>query len=172
MVIFFYSCLLIRSAHDYQQTQTISTSVMHQPDILLTQPLRHLRATVGTTLVVLALPALLMLAGILSVRGTAIEASEAQGFAVISVAVLFSAIFTAIVFPAVARNLHSRNKLSRSRFYRAVFFLLAIVSFLFCAAWALAVERDWGFLFMAPGLFVVASLVVLPFRPLWLRLAQ
>ena len=113
-----------------------------------------------------------MLAGVLSVQGTDIEASEAQGFAVISVAVLFSVIFTAIVFPAVARYLHSRNKLSGSRFYRAVFFLLAIVSFIFCAVWALVIEKDWRFLVMAPGLFVVASLVALPFRPLWLRLAQ
>ena len=150
----------------------LTSNVMRQPDTVLTQPLRYFRATVGTTLAVLVVPALLLLAAIFSVQGTAIEASEAQGFAVIGGAVLFSTGFTAFAFPAVARYLHSRNKLSRSLFYRAVFILLALVSFLFCGLWALTVEEDWGFLFMAPGLFVTASLIALPFRSLWLRLAQ
>src|SRR3989338_9681470 len=100
---------------------------MRQPDTLLTQPPRYFRATVATTLAVLVVPVLLLLAGILSVQGTAIEASEAQGFAVFGVAALFSAFFTAIAFPAAARYLHSRNKLSHARFYRAVFILLALV---------------------------------------------
>lgn len=143
---------------------------MRQPDTYLSQPPRYIRATVGTTLAVMATPLLLLVATILSVRST--EASEAQGFAVIAAVVLFSVCFTAIAFPAVARHLYSRNKLSRSHFYRAVFILLALVSFVFCALWALAVEGDWGFLFMAPGLFVAASLIALPFRSLWLRLAQ
>jgi hypothetical protein len=145
---------------------------MRQPDTYLTQPPRYFRATVGTTLAAMAAPLFLFVVAILSVRGTAIEASEAQGFAVMAAAVFYSVCFTAIAFPTVARYLHSRNKLSRSRFYRSLFILLALVSFLFCALWAAAVEGDWVFLFMAPGLFVAASLIALPFRSLWLRLAQ
>lgn len=147
-------------------------NVMRQSDTLLSQPPRHFRATVGTTVAVLVGPMLLLLGGILSVQGTIIEASEVQGFAVIATAVLFSACFTAIAFPSVARYLHSRSKFSRSHFYRAVFSLLALVSFLFCALWALAVGGDWGFLFMAPALFVAGCIIALPFRSLWLRLAQ
>lgn len=150
----------------------MTLDVMRQPDICLLQPPRYLRATVGTTLSVGCVPLLILLVAFLSVRGTAIEASEAQGFAVISGAVLFSVCFTAIAFPAVAHYLHGQNKLSRTYFYRTVFVLLALVSLLFCALWALAVEGDLGLLLMAPGLFVAASLITLPFRSLWLRLAQ
>jgi fumarate reductase subunit D len=144
---------------------------MHQSDIGKSKTPRYLKATAGSALAVSIFPMIIILVGYLAIMDDA-EASELQGLLAFIIASVFSISFAVVAFPVTAKYLHSRRQLQQSKFNKVLFVSLAVVSIIFCLLLGLTLVDSWQFVFMAPALFALSSIFVLPFTSLWYRLAQ
>ena len=133
---------------------------------------RYLRATVVSTLTAATLPVVLIIIGYIDMQsGLPIEASEAQGALIILVHLVASVLFVAVGFPLVGWLLVRDANFTQHRFYRAVFVALIAVSFVPAALLAIVGFGLWAFI-LSPASFAALSLLSLPVRPLWWRLAH
>ncbi|WP_404355662.1 hypothetical protein [Methylotuvimicrobium sp. KM1] len=133
---------------------------------------RYLRATAISTLAASVIPAALMIYAAYDIQhGPPVEASEAQGSAIILAHLLAAILFVAIAFPFAGWLLCKRQALTRQRFYRTSFLLLTAAALLPAALLASIGFGLSAFLF-APASFAVVAFLALPFRPLWFKLAQ
>lgn len=132
---------------------------------------RYLRATAISTLAASAIPAAFMLYAIYDVQhGPPVDASEAQGLAMILAYLLAAIAFVAIAFPLVGWHLYKRQGLTRQRFYKALFVMLAVAS-LIPAALLAAMGFGASAFVLAPASFTILATLTLPLRPLWLKVA-
>lgn len=79
--------------------------------------------------------------------------------------------FVAIAFPFSAWHLYKRQGLTRQRFYKTLFMLLAVASLLPAALLA-AIGFGASAFLLTPANFAILAILTLPFRPLWLKIAQ
>lgn len=132
---------------------------------------RYLRATAVSALAASAIPAAFMLYAIYDIQhGPPVDASEAQGLAMILAHLLAAIAFVAIAFPLVGCHLYKRQRLTRQRFYKALFMLLAVAS-LIPAALLAAMGFGVSAFVLAPASFAILATLTLPLRPLWLKVA-
>lgn len=138
----------------------------------MTSTPRYLRATVVSTLAAAILPVVLFVIGYIDIQsGPPVEASEAQGALIILIHLVASVLFVAVGFPLVGWLLARDANLTQHRFYRAVFVALVAVSLVPAALLAIVGFGLWAFV-LAPASFAALSLLSLPVRPLWWRLAH
>ena len=150
----------------------LNAGVMSQDRASALRAPRYLRATAISTLAASIIPAALIVYAAYDIQhGPPVEASEAQGLAIILAHLLAAIAFVALAFPFSGWLLCRKQALTRQRFYKTLFLLLAVAA-LSPAALLAFIGFGLGAFFLAPASFAVMALFALPFRPLWFRLAQ
>ena len=137
---------------------------------------RYFRATLFTVLAVAAIPVAFLAFAYIDYRSPSWDpegdSGAVQGFMVIFLAAVLATTYTAVAFPAVARVLHRRQRLAIGPFLKALAIWLFAASLFAAIAASLMVGGLSLTLPLALILFSLASVLTLPFTPLWLWLAR
>lgn len=145
---------------------------MHQGDMTIASHPRYLRATVGAGFAASLVPIACAAVSIYSISaGPPISGPEVQGGAILAAHFVVAVFFVLTAYPGLAWLLHRRGLLTRPRFYKWLFVSLIPVSVLPTALLASVGFGAEAFV-LVPASFALIALLALPFRGLWLRLAQ
>jgi hypothetical protein len=137
---------------------------------------RYTRATAGTMLAVATLPTAFLVLAYMDYRSSNWDpqgdSGAVQGFMVIFLAAVMSIGYVAVAFPAAARRLHRLEKLRVASLVGLLAAWLIVASLVFATAASLLVGGLTLIFPLAVILYVAASMLSLPFAPLWLWLAK
>jgi hypothetical protein len=137
---------------------------------------RYLRATLLTVAAVAVLPTSFLVLAYIDYRSPNWDpegdSGAVQGYMLIFLVTILATSFTAVSFPAAANRLHRRQSLRPAQFFKVLSVWLGIASVLFAVVVSLLIGGLSFILSLSVLLFVLASVLVLPFSPLWLWLAK
>jgi len=139
-------------------------------------PPRYVRATLGTSVAIALLPGLLLWSGYTDYHSPGwdpnSDSGAVQGFVFFGIAAAMAFAFALVAFPAAAKFLHTRGRLLRFHFFKLLVAWLAALSVVLGLAVGGMLGSFVMFFPVSLMFFFIASLLVLPFAALWLRLAS